>query len=150
MSSQLSERDLAEFREIFNLVDVDRGGTISTVELGDLMEILGVSITAEELFLMVAEIDENGNGEIDFDEFVQVMSQNVRADYSREEVMKAFKVFADSSVPEGCISVTDLENALQVFGKDKLSQEDARNLLAQIETSGDIFNYKEYVTMMMQ
>jgi Ca2+-binding EF-hand superfamily protein len=34
---------------------------------------------------MVSEIDENGNGEIDFDEFVQVMSKKVHGDYTVNE-----------------------------------------------------------------
>ena len=68
----LSDEDLREFREIFNLVDTDHGGTIGTAELTNLMETLGIRITPEELTIMVSEIDENGDGEIDFDEFVQV------------------------------------------------------------------------------
>lgn len=73
----LTEDDVREFREIFNLVcvvyvylitkvDTDRGGSISTDELAKLMDTLRIPTTPEELHIMVAEIDENGNGEIDF------------------------------------------------------------------------------------
>ena len=51
---QLSEEELQEFREIFNLVDTDQGGSISTQELGNLMETLGIKTSPEELKLMVA------------------------------------------------------------------------------------------------
>jgi calmodulin len=37
MVEQLTAEELAEFREIFNLVDRDGGGTISQAELGELM-----------------------------------------------------------------------------------------------------------------
>ena len=37
MVEQLSSEELAEFREIFNLVDRDGGGTITQEELGELM-----------------------------------------------------------------------------------------------------------------
>ncbi|KOO20826.1 calmodulin-like protein [Chrysochromulina tobinii] len=67
--------ELTEFREIFNLVDLDKGGTISKDELGQLMKTLGLKPTQEELNAMVAEIDADGSGEIDFDEFVTVMSR---------------------------------------------------------------------------
>eukprot|EP00927_Polykrikos_kofoidii_P055352 TRINITY_DN49624_c0_g1_i1.p1 TRINITY_DN49624_c0_g1~~TRINITY_DN49624_c0_g1_i1.p1 ORF type:complete len:176 (-),score=39.16 TRINITY_DN49624_c0_g1_i1:236-763(-) len=144
----LSEEDLNEFREIFNLVDTDRGGSIGTEELARLMDTLGIRTTPEELKLMVSEIDENGNGEIDFDEFVQVMCRKVNADYTSEEVRKAFKVFANNA-PEGSIRVKDLEKALQVYGKDKLTAEEAKNLIAQIECVDGYFRYDEYVTMMM-
>mmetsp|Transcript_31721 Transcript_31721/g.80120 ORF Transcript_31721/g.80120 Transcript_31721/m.80120 type:complete len:159 (-) Transcript_31721:191-667(-) len=144
----LSDEDLQEFREIFNLVDADKGGSIGTEELARLMETLGIRTTPEELKLMVSEIDENGNGEIDFDEFVQVMCRKVNTDYSADEVRKAFKVFAGPA-PEGCIRVNDLEKALQVYGREKLSVEEARNLVAQIDVTDGFFRYDEYITMMM-
>lgn len=144
----LSDEDLQEFREIFNLVDADRGGSIGTEELARLMDTLGIRTTPEELQLMVSEIDENGNGEIDFDEFVQVMCKKVNTDYTAEEVRKAFKVFAGGA-PDGSIRVKDLEKALQVYGRDKLSAEEAKNLVAQIECVDGHFRYDEYVTMMM-
>ena len=41
MAKKLSEQELQEFREIFNLVDTDKGGSISVKELHSLMETLG-------------------------------------------------------------------------------------------------------------
>jgi hypothetical protein len=38
----LTAEELAEFREIFNLVDLDKGGTISKDELKQLMNTLGL------------------------------------------------------------------------------------------------------------
>jgi len=144
----LSEEDLNEFREIFNLVDTDRGGSIGIEELKRLMDTLGIRTTPEELKLMVSEIDENGNGEIDFDEFVTVMCRKVNTDYTADEVRKSFKVFAGNA-PDGTIRVKDLEKALQAFGREKLTAEEAKNLVAQIEATDGVFRYDEYVTMMM-
>jgi len=67
MTQHLSEEELAEFREIFNLVDRDGGGTITKEELGELMDTLGIDATAEEIDLMINEIDQDSNGEIDFE-----------------------------------------------------------------------------------
>jgi|TARA_B110000305_G_C19140102_1_gene493068 calmodulin len=64
----LSDEELAEFREIFNLVDRDGGGTITKEELGELMDTLGIDATPEEIDLMINEIDQDSNGEIDFGE----------------------------------------------------------------------------------
>ena len=49
MGDKLTPEELAEFREIFNLVDKDGGGTISKEELGELMETLGIDATPEEI-----------------------------------------------------------------------------------------------------
>merc|ERR1740129_328219 len=146
--ANLPEEDLKEFREIFDLVDTDRSGTIGTEELGRLMDTLGVRTTPEELKLMVSEIDEDGSGEIDFDEFVLVMCRKVNTDYSADEVRKSFRVFAGGA-PDGSIRVKDLEKALQTYGREKLTAEEAKNLVAQIEAVDGLFRYDEYVTMMM-
>merc|ERR1719492_222968 len=144
----LSEEELQEFREIFNLVDTDRGGSIGIDELARLMDTLGIRTTQDELKLMVTEIDENGNGEIDFDEFVQVMCRKVNTDYTSDEVRKAFRVFSGNA-PEGCIRVKDLEKALQTYGREKLTPEEAKNLVAQIECVDGHSRYDEYINMMM-
>lgn len=39
----LSEDEITEFREIFNLVDRDGGGSISKKELADLLDTLGIN-----------------------------------------------------------------------------------------------------------
>ena len=62
----MSKDELAEFREIFNLVDKDKGGSISRDELGELMDTLGIRASKEEIDLMINEIDQDNNGEIDF------------------------------------------------------------------------------------
>mmetsp|Transcript_51640 Transcript_51640/g.102629 ORF Transcript_51640/g.102629 Transcript_51640/m.102629 type:complete len:172 (+) Transcript_51640:55-570(+) len=146
--ANLPEEDLKEFREIFDLVDTDRSGTIGTEELGRLMDTLGVRTTPEELKLMVSEIDEDGNGEIDFDEFVQVMCRKVNTDYSAPEVRKAFRNVAGNA-PEGTIRVKDLEKMLQSYGRDRLTAEETKDLLAQIESQNGLFRYSEYISMMM-
>lgn len=60
----LSPEEIAEFREIFNLVDRDGGGSITKLELGELMDTLGIDASPEEIDAMIAEIDQDGDGEL--------------------------------------------------------------------------------------
>ena len=138
------------FREIFNLVDLDKGGTISKEELKQLMNTLGLKPTQEELNQMVDEIDADGNGEIDFDEFVTVMSRKVNTSYTPTQVKAAFKVF-ERDCPQGYVSMSALEQALTTYGTEKLSLTDAQELLSQIEPDENgLINYVEFVNMMTQ
>lgn len=98
----LSKEEEQEFREIFNLVDKDKGGSISQRELALLMETLGINASQQEIDLMIGEIDKDGDGEIQFEEFVAVMSRKVQATYTAKEVKNAFKVFEGSSSPGMC------------------------------------------------
>ncbi|CAD7969458.1 unnamed protein product [Amoebophrya sp. A120] len=62
----LTETDL---RETFDLMDRDKGGTISAGELRTMMTCVGESLTTEEAEDMVALADADCSGEIDFQEF---------------------------------------------------------------------------------
>ena len=149
MAHNLSNEELAEFREIFNLVDRDGGGTITKEELGELMDTLGIDATPEEIDLMIHEIDQDNNGEIDFEEFVAVMSRKVSATYTADQVKNAFKVF-EGDAPSGHIKVDVLIRALTNDGTDKLTDEQASDLVSQLEPDrSGLINYSEYVNMMM-
>ncbi len=145
----MSKDELAEFREIFNLVDKDKGGSISRDELGELMDTLGIRASKEEIDLMINEIDEDNNGEIDFEEFVAVMSRKVNANYTSTEVKSAFKAF-EINGSSGYVTIDSLRKALMSYGTEKLSLQQANDLLSQLEqdTQGRV-NYIDYVNMMM-
>ncbi len=145
----MSKDELAEFREIFNLVDKDKGGSISRDELGELMDTLGIRASKEEIDLMINEIDEDNNGEIDFEEFVAVMSRKVNANYTSTEVKSAFKAF-EINGSSGYVTIDSLRKALMSYGTEKLSLQQANDLLSQLEQDNQgRVNYIDYVNMMM-
>lgn len=45
--------------------------------------------------MMIREIDENSDGEIQFEEFVAVMSRKVNCQQKPDDVRRAFKVFQE-------------------------------------------------------
>lgn len=146
---QLSPEEINEFREIFNLVDKDGGGSISKEELSELMDTLGIEATSEEIDHMVGEIDVDGDGDIDFEEFVAVMSRKVNATYTADQVKSSFKVF-EGTAPSGYVKAEMLIKALCTYGTEKLSEEQARDLVGQLEVdSNGMVNYVDYVSMMM-
>jgi len=53
-------------------------GTITTKELGTVMRSLGQNPTEAELQDMVNEVDADGNGTIDFPEFIQLMARKMK------------------------------------------------------------------------
>ena len=44
MTNDLTEEEVAEFQDIFNLVDADNSGEISREELGELIATLGLKV----------------------------------------------------------------------------------------------------------
>uniref|UniRef100_A0A3B4B882 Troponin C, skeletal muscle n=1 Tax=Periophthalmus magnuspinnatus TaxID=409849 RepID=A0A3B4B882_9GOBI len=94
--SYLSEEMLAEFKAAFDMFDTDGGGDISTKELGTVMRMLGQNPTREELDEIIEEVDEDGSGTIDFEEFLVMMVRLLKEDQagkSEEELAECFRVF---------------------------------------------------------
>jgi len=146
---KLSEEELQEFRDIFTLADREANGYINKAQLGELLETLGIDATADELDLMLKEIDEDGSGLIEFDEFVSIMSRKVNASYSADQVKRAFKTFEGVS-PDGYVRADFLVKALCTYGKDKMTEEQAAELVSQMESDpSGLINYKHYVDIMM-
>ena len=73
MADSLTEEQIAEFKEAFSLFDKDGDGTITTKELGTVMRSLGKNPTEDELQSLVKQADADGNGTIDFPEFIAFM-----------------------------------------------------------------------------
>jgi len=77
------------------------------------------------------------------------MSRKVTATYTAEQVKNAFKVF-EGAAPAGYINVESLIRALTKDGTEKLSEEQAHDLVSQLEPDRNgMINYTEYVDMMM-
>ncbi|XP_018394459.1 PREDICTED: troponin C-like [Cyphomyrmex costatus] len=63
-----------ELREAFRLYDKEGNGYITTAVFRDILHELDDKLSPEELDLMIEEIDADGSGTLDFDEFMEVMT----------------------------------------------------------------------------
>jgi calmodulin len=146
MADQLTEEQIAEYKEAFSLFDKDGDGTIKTKELGTIMRSLQ-SPTEAELQDMINEVDTNGNGTIDFPEFLTIMARQMKYTDSEEEIREAFRVFDKDG--NGFISAAELRHVMTILG-EKLTDEEVDEMVreANIDSDGQV-NYEEFVQMMM-
>jgi hypothetical protein len=63
----------AQLRAAFDLFDADGDGHITVRELEAVMKTLGKTSTAPERAAMVAEVDADGSGTVEFEEFIELM-----------------------------------------------------------------------------
>ena len=77
-SKSLTPEQIAEFKEAFTIFDTDGDNTISTKELGRVMRSLGQSPSDAELRELIAEYDFDGNGTLDFPEFLELMAKKIK------------------------------------------------------------------------
>merc|ERR1712125_189784 len=117
-------------------------GTITTKQLGTVMRSLGQNPTPAELQDMINEVDADGNGTIDFPEFLSLQARKMKDTDTEEELVEAFKVFdRDGS---GCISAAELRHVMTNLG-EKLTDEEVDEMIREADVDGDgQINYEEF------
>ncbi|XP_020604363.1 calmodulin-beta-like [Orbicella faveolata] len=146
---------ITEFREAFSLFDRDDDGTITTDELGTVMENLGLNSTREELDDMIREVDEDGattlpptttqmpttsgSGAVDFEEFCVLMERKL-AQETQSEILDLFRVWDLSG--EGIIESGELRCLLNRI-PERLTRKEIDLLVKQADTKKN-----EFVKMM--
>lgn len=142
VGQNLSADELAGLRELFTSIDTDNSGTITIEEMRNSLSSWGHRINEVELQSLMAIADVDGDGLIDYNEFVAATMQ-VSALEKEELLEKAFRqIDTDGS---GTISIEELGEALKKFG----IFDDARDLLAGADTNGDgQIDYQEFACLL--
>jgi len=74
MTKKLKAWETADdLMDAFKVFDEDGNESVSSVELQNVMTVLGVNITHQEASGLIKEIDVNNDGEMNYEEFVGMM-----------------------------------------------------------------------------
>eukprot|EP00949_MAST-11_sp_MAST-11-sp1_P003593 g3593.t1 len=141
----LSEDLMEEFRQAFALFDKDGNGSISSDELGSVLQSLGQTPTQEDLDKMIKEVDNDDNSTIEFSEFCTMMASKMRKVENEEEISEAFKVFDINS--DGYITINELTQTMSVLDED-FTDEECETMIKLVGTEGKV-NFNQFKNMML-
>jgi len=121
-------------------------GTIDAKELKVAMRALGFEPKKEEIRKMIAELDKDGSGMVDFPEFLEMMTTKMGERDSKEEILKAFRLFDDDET--GKISFKNLKRVAKELG-EKMSDEELQEMIDEADRDGDgEINQDEFLRIM--
>uniref|UniRef100_A0A4W2E8H7 Troponin C, skeletal muscle n=1 Tax=Bos indicus x Bos taurus TaxID=30522 RepID=A0A4W2E8H7_BOBOX len=147
--SYLSEEMIAEFKAAFDMFDADGGGDISVKELGTVMRMLGQTPTKEELDAIIEEVDEDGSGTIDFEEFLVMMVRQMKEDAkgkTEEELAECFRIFDRNA--DGYIDAEELAEIFRASG-EHVTDEELESLMKDGDKNNDgRIDFDEFLKMM--
>ena len=106
--------------------------------MGTVMRSLGHNLSEVELQNMINQHDNDGNGVIDFEEFLIMMNKAINEENSEEDLRYAFRVFDKNS--QGDIPADELRNVFNYLRKEELlgiTEEDCEDLFKKWDKDGD-------------
>jgi calmodulin len=123
-------------------------GTIELHELQSVMRKLGQNPTQAELIEMINSVDDNGDHEIDFNEFLILMKSRIGERDPEKELRDAFAVFdTDNS---GSIDRKELKRILKKLDQ-KLTDAELDAMMAEVDTNGDgEISFEEFKALMVR
>lgn len=98
------------------------------------MRALGFEPKGQEIKKMIADVDKDGSGVIDFPEFLDMMTQKMQERDPREEMMKAFRLFDDDET--GKISFKNLKRVAKELGEN-MTDEEIAEMIEEADRDGD-------------
>jgi len=152
--ASLSEAQCAEMRAAFDIfVDDVEEDAISDKNLSRLFAMLGMNPSPQELKEMVEEIDVDGSGSIDFDEFRLMMVKQLEAEQEEKiperpekELADAFRLF-DTKL-DSKIDWDELKAALEIAG-ETVEDWEVDELMRDGDKNNDwVIDYDEFINMM--
>lgn len=131
---RLSEEQIEEYRAAFYLFDRDNNGYITTKELGSIMRTLGFNPNEEDLQQMIFTVDYDGDGMLNFEEYIQLMEEQKTPQETEEDIVQAFRVFDSDN--KGYIESADLRELLEKM-EWKVYAEDLKDLITSANLHQD-------------
>ena len=115
----LTEDEVLEIKEAFDLFDSDHSGTIDTEELKQALSNLGIDAKNQTLQNMMNDIDKNQSGTIDFDEFIEMMTAKMTDKDTPEDLRKVFDLFIGDDTADKIMTDDELNEMIVRADTDK-------------------------------
>uniref|UniRef100_A0A7S0QUV2 EF-hand domain-containing protein n=1 Tax=Pyramimonas obovata TaxID=1411642 RepID=A0A7S0QUV2_9CHLO len=118
ITKSLNREELELCRNAFIQFDLDHSGTIDCTELRATLQSMGHECTEEEVYLMMAKVDDNGSGTLDFSEFLTLYAQAKKNEMDRgqeTDTIQAFMALGGNADKTGEVAISKLEQVLDIF-----------------------------------
>ena len=143
--SDIPEDQMEEFKQAFALFDKDGNGHVDADELGQVLASLGQIPTEEEIKRMIAEVDGDMNGTIEFTEFLQMMKSKMSKKENEEEIQEAFNAFDVNK--NGIINAKTLLKAFKSMNEE-FTDDEIKEMINVVGINGEV-NFNQFKNMML-
>nr|CAD7427139.1 unnamed protein product [Timema monikensis] len=131
--------DFDVLKRAFDAFDHEKKGCISTDMVGTILNLLGQQLEPETLKEIIDEVDADGSGELEFDEFVTLAGRFLvdegteDAEAMQQELREAFRLYDKEG--NGYITTGVLREILKELD-DKITEEELDMMIEEIDSDG--------------
>jgi centrin-1 len=147
----LTEDEVLEIKEAFDLFDTDGSGTISTEELRKALQNLGIDARNQTLLNMMSDLDKDRSGAIDFDEFISMMTAQMSDTDSREDLRKVYNLFLGDDSGSRVNNKIQLQHLKRVARElnEAMSDEELLEMITRADLDRDgAVDFEEFYAIM--
>ncbi len=144
----LTEDEVMEIKEAFDLFDSDKSGEIDVEELKNALKNLGIDAKNQTLANMMADLDKDKSGQIDFNEFIDMMTAKMSDRDTREDLEKVFRLFLGDDDKADKITIKHLKRVARELNEN-MSDEELQEMIVRADLNKDQgVDFEEFYTIM--
>ncbi|XP_047306260.1 probable calcium-binding protein CML16 [Impatiens glandulifera] len=145
---KLQSDQIKQLKDIFARFDMDSDGSLTHLELAALLRSLGLKPTGDQIHGLLANMDSNGNGSIEFEELVKAILPDMNEEVliNQEQLMEVFRSFDRDG--NGYITAAELAGQMSKMGHP-LTYRELSEMMMEADTNGDgVISFNEFAIIM--
>lgn len=142
----LSKDQLDECRKLFTIFDVNGDNKISSRELGSALRGLRINISEAEVKELIAQVDANQNGSLEFAEFCKLYAEHLGNMLNLEKLMSTLAAFDKNAT--GAVDPQELKQILTTQG-EPLTESEIDEVFRDAGIASAPFPYKNLANLLL-
>ena len=145
----LSQDEVDEIRQAFDLFDTNGTGRIDPKELKAAMQSLGFDTKNPTIFQLIADLDTPEaakKGGIEFEAFVEAINNKLGDKETKDGIRRIFDLFIDDPNSE-TITLASLRRIARELG-EQMSNEELKDMLERASSNGTELSFEEFYDIM--
>ncbi|XP_047968736.1 probable calcium-binding protein CML16 [Salvia hispanica] len=146
--AKMESDQLNQLRDIFARFDMDHDGSLTQLELAALLRSIGLKPSGDQIHSLLANMDANGNGSIEFDELVDAILPDINEEVllNQDQLMEVFRSFDRDG--NGYITAAELAGQMAKMGHP-LTYRELSDMMQEADSNGDgVISLNEFATIL--
>ncbi|MBA0701495.1 hypothetical protein Goari_020483 [Gossypium aridum] len=144
----LRVEQLKQLKDIFARFDMDSDGSLTVLELAALLRSLGLKPSGDQIHVLLAKMDSNGNGAVEFDELANTILPTMKDEIlvNQEQLTEVFRLFDRDG--NGYITAAELAGCMAKMGHP-LTYKELTDMIKEADADGDgVISFNEFSSVM--